>query len=446
MFEFVRYFFAFDPIAIILLMLITFIGLSVGSFASRYLKGDTRYRSFFSYLFFLLLSTAVMVSTDHLLFFFGGWCVSNFLVVKLMIHKAQWKAAKNSGLLAGKNYLLGAFCIGIAFFILYMATGETSIKLLMQKKLDPFLCIPISLLLLIGAMTQSAIWPFHRWLISSLNSPTPVSAIMHAGLINGGGFLLVRFAPLYITHPYFLTTIFVIGMTTAFIGTFWKLLQNDVKRMLACSTMGQMGFMLAQCGLGLFAAAIAHLVTHGMFKAYLFLASAGASHEKRHPLNYPPKIGTLSSALLCGLLGSYCFSLASGKPWIAKDTTLVLMVVALLASTQAALTVLSLRVRFKTVIALLVTSVTGLAYGAGMSLITMAIQPMQLIKPQTLNGFHIAAIFLLIASWLSMLFFKQIAKIRKLHAFTMRGYVTALNASQPHPKTVTPHRNQYKYL
>jgi len=129
-------------------------------------------------------------------------------------------------------------------------------------------------------MTQSAIWPFHTWLISSLNSPTPVSAIMHAGLINGGGFLLTRFAGLFVQSTGMLQVIFFLGLLTALIGTLWKLMQHDIKRMLACSTMGQMGFMIAQCGLGLFPAAIAHLCWHGLFKAYLFLSSGSAAHEK----------------------------------------------------------------------------------------------------------------------------------------------------------------------
>ena len=163
---------------------------------------------------------------------------------------------------------------------------------------------------------------------------------MHAGLVNGGGFLLARFAPLYVEHSILLTAIFVIGLATALLGTLWKLMQSDVKRMLACSTMGQMGFMLAQCGLGLFPAAVAHLVWHGLFKAYLFLASGGAAQEKRLDLGYPPKPATFFLALLCGVAGSLGFALTSAQSWFAGDTTLVLMVVAFLAASQFALPIL----------------------------------------------------------------------------------------------------------
>lgn len=438
--------FHFDPLAQVMLFLICFIGACIASFASRYLQGDRLKGQFFAVLVFLLISVGVMVCSDHIALFFGSWCLSNLFLVKLMIHKSSWKAAKNSGILALKNYILGALCVGLGLLLLYHVTGEVSIRALIHKPMETNLILPALLLLVLGAMTQSAIWPFHKWLISSLNSPTPVSAIMHAGLVNGGGFLLARFAPLYFTHTDLLTLIFVVGITTSLIGTLWKLIQNDIKRMLACSTMGQMGFMLAQCGLGFFPAAIAHLVSHGMFKAYLFLASGAAAQEKRHDLNYPPTLLVFSQALLSALLGTYCFSLVSGKSLLKMDTTLVLVVIVFLALAQAAIPLLSRKGPFKLPIAIILTSAMGLVYGSVMSLIAKILAPMELLGPQPLNGFHIAGISLLIVSWLSILILKNNSKIRTVQPWMLKGYVAALNASQPHPKTVTPHRNQYKYL
>lgn len=442
----VKSLFFFDPVAIILLTLILYIGICVGSFSFRYMKGDKRYRIFFFYLSVLIISVGIMACADHLLLFFVGWCVSNFLLVRLMIHKSTWEAAKHSGRLASKNYLFGAICVASSFFILHFKTGETSIKALMQHNFDSSLIILPLILLLIGGMTQSAIWPFHRWLVSSLNSPTPVSAIMHAGLVNGGGFLITRFAPLYLDHPNFLTFIFLIGIISAITGTFYKLLQNNIKQMLACSTIGQMGFMLAQCGLGLFPAAIAHLITHGMFKAYLFLASGGAAQEKRYKTCYPPKTLLFLSCLACGLLGTYCFCIASGKFLFPQDTTLVLTVIVFLTASQSALSILTLQTRFRVLGALIVTSTICIAYGLIMSLITNVMHPMLLMKPQPLNFIHIAAIVLLILSWTSTLFFKNFSKTKWVQPWLMRGYVTALNKSQPHPKTITSHRNHYNYL
>lgn len=438
--------FCCDPLSMIMLFLVAFIGVCVGGFALRYMKGDARYRIFFLNLGCLVGSIGILVSADHLALFFGGWSISNFLLVRLMIHKPGWKAARNSGLLAARTYLLGAVCVGLGLILLHIATSETSIKMVIENQSDSPWVLAALIFLLFGAMTQSAIWPFHRWLLSSLNSPTPVSAIMHAGLVNGGGFLLVRFAPLYLRRPGLLNLIFIIGIATALMGTYWKLFQSDVKRMLACSTMGQMGFMAAQCGLGLFPAAIAHLLSHGMFKAYLFLASGSAAQEKRYDLSYPPKGLDFSCALICGLLGSYCFSLVSGKSWFAGDSTLVLTVIVFLTAGQAALPILSIRMPFRVPIAIFATGMMSLGYGASMFLITKVMEPLHLMRPQALNAFHIVAISLLIFLWLSVLFFKKSMKFTFLQPWIMKGYVRALNASQPHPKTVTTIRNQYKYL
>jgi len=446
MFQFVKSLFHVDHLSWIMLSLIAFIGVCMGSFASRFMKGDSHYRRFFVYLAGLIASLAIMVTADHIALFFAGWCLSNFLLVRLMVHKGSWRAAKNSGRLALKNHLIGALSVGAALLTLFFATSETSIYALNHMPYAIPFILPVLVLLFIGAMTQSAIWPFHKWLLSSLNSPTPVSAIMHAGLINGGGFLLIRFGKLYFGHTSVLSGIFLVGMVTALIGTFWKLMQNDVKRMLACSTMGQMGFMIAQCGLGLFPAALAHLVTHGMYKAYLFLASGGAAQEKRHDLTISVKGSTLLSSLLCGVIGSLCFSLTSGKSWLSNNSTLVLMVIVLLAGSQAALPILSMKRRNKLWTAMCVTSLLGLIYGATMAFMAKLIAPMQLMHPQPLNAFHILGIALLTLSWGAMVAAKGRSKWHTHSPWKLKGYVRALNASQPHPDTVTPLRNQYNYL
>ncbi len=436
--------FQMDSLAKTMIALVTFISLCVGSFAYRYMKGDRLYRGFFTQLTLLICAVAVMVSADNLLLLLGSWCISNLLLVRLMIHKSGWKAAKSAGALAAKNYCIGVVSIAMAFVLLYHASGETSIAALVHQPSSSPLILPALMLLLIGAMTQSAIWPFHSWLTSSLNSPTPVSAIMHAGLVNGGGFLLVRFAPLYLEHAGLLTTIFVIGLVTALIGTLWKLIQSDVKRMLACSTMGQMGFMFLQCGLGLFPAAVAHLVWHGMFKAYLFLASGGAAQERRFDLGYPPKPAIFFWALICGAVGSFAFSCASGKSWLVGDTTQVLMVVAFLAASQFALPVLREKTLQSLPLALFATAAAGLAYGGSVHLITWAVEPMHLAHPQPLNGFHIIGMIALVLAWLSILFIRNPQKRDDVPVWMMKSYVVALNASQPHPATVTTHRYHYQ--
>lgn len=438
--------FYLDALAGIMITLVTFIGICIASFAHRYLKGDTQYRTFFVQLTLLLLAVAVMVSANHLALLLAAWCVSNILLVRLMVHKPQWPAAQASGILAARNHLLGIVCVALAFALLYSARGETHIQTLVQQHTESPLILPALLLLLIGALTQSAIWPFHRWLTSSLNSPTPVSALMHAGLVNGGGFLLTRFAPLYLDHADVLSAIFVIGITSALLGTLWKLMQNDVKRMLACSTLGQMGFMLAQCGLGLFQAAIAHLVWHGLFKAYLFLASGSAAQERRYDLGYPPKLQVFIGALVCGGAGTLGLAYASGKTWFGADSSCVLMVVAFMAASQFALPLLRTHLLQNLPLAIFASAVIGLLYGSSMHLIALLLAPMQLMQPQALNSLHILGMIVLTLAWLALLFLRNHQQQGQLWPWMLKGYVLALNASQPHPATVTTQRNHYQYL
>ncbi|MFN7038901.1 MAG: proton-conducting transporter membrane subunit [Alphaproteobacteria bacterium] len=442
----IKNFFNMDLLAMSIIILVVLIGVTVGNFASRYMKGDNQYCSFFIFLTLLIAAVTIMVSADNMVMFFGVLAISNALLTRLMVHKANWKAAKASGVLTAKIYLFGVLSIAIAFLLLYNATGLVSIQAVIQtKKNSPFITFAL-ILLILGAMAQSAIWPFHKWLISSLNSPTPVSAIMHAGIVNGGGFLLVRFAPLYLRDPGLLTIIFIIGLTTATLGTFWKLMQNDVKRMLACSTMGQMGFMIVQCGLGLFPAAVAHLIFHGMFKAYLFLASGNAVKEQRLDLGYPPTLLSFVCSLLCGIAGSYGFAVASNKLLFAQDTNIVLIAISFIAGCQFALAILKINSLIKLPVAVIATLIIGLIYGTSIHLIESFLAPLNLMQPQTLNFFHIIGIFIFIGCWLGMLFYHYLANISWMDKWIRKLYVKGLNSSQPHPTTITYNRNQYKYL
>lgn len=437
--------FNLDRLAMIIIALVGFIGLTVGSFAARYMKGDRQYRRFFVQLSALVLCLALMAAADHLILLLAAWAAANVLLVRMMIHKAGWPAARASGLLTGRTFLIGFVSIASAFALLYATTGETSISVIIHSASDSPLVSLALILLLVGAMTQSALWPFHLWLTSSLNSPTPVSAIMHAGLVNGGGFLLARFAPLFLDRPGLLTTIFAIGLVSALGGTLLKLMQNDVKRMLACSTMGQMGFMVAQCGLGLFPAAIAHLVWHGLFKAYLFLASGGAAQEKRLDLNYPPSLRSFTAALLCGTAGSFAFALASDKTWLAADTTAALVVLAGIAGTQFALPMLREKTWVRLPVALAATGVIGAAYGLSVHLIETWLGPLEILRPQPLNAAHLIGLLLLIAAWLGVLLYRRPDAARSMPGWLLGLYVRSLNAGQPHPDTVTAHRNHYSW-
>lgn len=442
----VKQIFYIDILSIIMISLVGFIGIVVYFFSRNYMKGDTLYSHFFSKLLLLLLSIVVMTMADNLLVFLSAWGCCNWILTQLMIHKSTWKAAKASGRLAIQNFILGFSFILLAFVLLYKTTGSLSIQSIVHNPSHSWYALIALVMLLMGAMTQSAIWPFHRWLTSSLNSPTPVSAIMHAGIVNGGGFLLARFAPLYFSSPKLLSIIFIVGVTSALLGSLWKLMQHDVKRMLACSTMGQMGFMIAQCGLGLFASALAHLCWHGMFKAYLFLASGSAAQEKRLDLHYPPRLICFLFSFACGALASYIFAIINNKNWFPSDTSLIIVGIVFIAGSQLALTVLRGSPFKKLPLAMILTGIMGALYGANVYLFDLILSPLKLMQPQPLTIFHVIALILLVFAWLFILFVRHSNHKAELPDWFLRSYAKALNSSQPHPSTMTSYRKGYDYV
>jgi NAD(P)H-quinone oxidoreductase subunit 5 len=168
--------------------------------------------------------------------------------------------------------------------------------------------------MIVAAIIQSAIFPFHRWLLSAMTAPTPASALMHAGFVNGAGILLTIFSALIFASNTW-DILLIVGGLTAIIAQFTKLLQVNVKQRLACSTIAQMGFMIMQCGLGFFNAAVAHLILHGFYKAYLFLNS-GEEITHSSPQKAPQIKITATQAVVVGsfgFIGAMLFALSTGK-------------------------------------------------------------------------------------------------------------------------------------
>jgi NAD(P)H-quinone oxidoreductase subunit 5 len=440
-----RFFSHPDPLSLIMSAFIAYIGLCVARFCVRALQGDHQYPLFFIYLSLLVITSVTMVNADHLSILLMSSCMSHLLVVRLMIHPPSWKAAKAAGMLAGKIYLTSLIVTASAFVLLYLTNEPVTLTALIDQG-APSLPVLIALgLILIATMMQLGVWPFHTWLVSSLNAPTPVLALVHAGITSGGGFLLIRLAPVYLRSPFLLHALFVIGLSSALLGTFWKLMQNDAKRMLACSTMAHMGWILIQCGLGLFPLAVSHIVWHGMSKSYLFLASSSAAQEKRALLTASPTPVALVSALVCGIVGAFTFSYASGLPLFSRDTTLVMMVMICLSAGQMILPLLQLNTKLGFLWGSLMTCTAGLAYGSIFYFFLWATKPLSIMQPQPLTILYIIGLLALILTWLLILLWHTHSNTIKDNPLMLNAYVTAMNASQPHPTTVTLHRPYYKY-
>ncbi|MEM8629246.1 MAG: proton-conducting transporter membrane subunit [Chlamydiota bacterium] len=434
------------PITSLLVGLLLYVGCIAGLFSWTYLQGDRRKARFVLELFLAIAALTSMIFANHLLVLYVSWVASNALLARMMTHHRGWSAARNGGALARKNFALGALFVGVALSLFWQQGGSPYVDTVLSAKSvqegSSVTTFALTLLIL-GAMTQSALWPFHRWLISSLNSPTPVSAFMHAGFVNGGYFFLARFFPLYLAQPRLLFLLFSVGMISAFLGTSWQLLQNNVKGMLACSTMGQMGFMFAQCGMGLFPAALAHLVTHSLFKSYLFFASGGAARETCYEIQTDRPLSLLSLSLLYGAWGSLCFAFSSGKSWASQDTNLVLLVVVFLTASQCALPLLCAPIRYKKRIAACVVGALSLLYGAVVDFMTHR-TPESMMQPQALNIGHGITILLMVGAWLFLTLWK-FSFFQHTPRWLLRVYVLQKNASEPDPEATTPYRNDYQY-
>jgi NAD(P)H-quinone oxidoreductase subunit 5 len=436
-----------DKLTFVMFFLIGFISFVVWSYSKTYMQGEKRKVPFLSKIILLGSAVSIMVAADNIILLLAALACSNILLISLMTNNDDWQAARASGVLAARYLSLSFVCLASGFYIFYSKTNHYKLQEIITLQVD--LDVTLALIIIfVGAMIQSAQWPFNRWLISSLNSPTPVSAMMHAGIINGGGFILIRLAPLYLKTPGLLSAIFIIGFISALIGTLLKLAQNDYKRMLACSTMGQMGFMIMQCGLGLFSLAIAHVCWHGIFKAYLFLISGSASqgHGHANAINQSPKTVDLLLALVIGgIFGSYVFLLSSAYAPFSLDANLFIKGVVFIAGTQLALTILTATDRMRILVSVLVTACVATLYGLSVKIFHNYLEPLNIDSAQSLGIFHALAYIVLFLGWLSIVYRSWIGSISKLASIRNKFYVWTLNAGQPHEATITASRHSYNY-
>ena len=435
-----------DGLSLTMNMLIFFVSAIVHQFSRRYLAGDSAYRRSFLSLSAITLTASIMVCADNLLLLWAAWTASNLLLISLMIHKRAWLAAKKSGELALKSLILGSVSLLAAFILLSKESGSLSVDFINNHSMignSPWLITIVSLII-ITAFIQSAQWPFHSWLTSSLNSPTPVSALMHAGLVNGGGFILVKFSPLLLSAPIMLTVIFTVGVVTAITGTAWKLLQTDIKRMLACSTMAQMGFMMMQCGLGLFPAAIAHLCWHGLYKSFLFL-NAGSAVQAKRIVRRKKTHNLLTFLLACfaGLLGAYCFAIVSEKTIFTLQPTTFLVGFAFISGAQFAYTLLQKgSIMMRLIPTFILAAVAGIFYGESIYFIESFLPAFSATELPSLTPFNIAVFALFFMLWLGMSL-NMMRRLENTRSWT-KIYMSLLNGSQPHPSTITTSRNSYQ--
>ena len=293
-----------DRLTAVMMVLITSVSTLIHIYSLRYLQGDSGYIRFFVLLSLMTFVILSLVSSPNLLMLFVFWQLLSWILYLILAFNFSHRLAYQNAFKTFIVHRIGdcSFLCGIVlaykyfgtlnFLELFQRASEQSktISLLPGNLLDISAVSMISLLIFIGAMAKSAQFPLHVWLPDTMDAPTPVSALMHAGIINAGGFLLNRLAPLYALSPTILHLVFVVGALTVLLGASMMLVQNDMKKTLGFSTMGQMGYMIMECGLGAFGLAIFHLIAHGLFKASLFLGAGNVIHDSRQEPKFPPSL------------------------------------------------------------------------------------------------------------------------------------------------------------
>ncbi|MFZ9683302.1 MAG: proton-conducting transporter membrane subunit, partial [Cephaloticoccus sp.] len=264
-----------DLLSAVMVTLVAFLGLAILRYSRRYLDGDPGQARFCGWLSATLASVLLLAVAGHLAVLIGAWIITSLCLHRLLLFYPQRPGARFA---ARKKFVisrLGDAALIAATVLLYRQYGTLEFDSLfaaVAARPDPVLSI-VTALLGLCAMCKSAQLPFHTWLPDTMDTPTPVSAFMHAGIINAGGFLLIRLAPVTAYSPGVMTGVAIIGALTAAFGAVVMLTQPAVKRALAYSTIAQMGFMIMQCGLGATGLALVHLVGHSLYKAHAFLNS-----------------------------------------------------------------------------------------------------------------------------------------------------------------------------
>lgn len=271
--------FCIDRLTLLMMCAVTMISLFVHQYSIRYLKFDTEQNRFMLQLSLVTVAVLFFVFSGNLLTAFIGWQLIGFSLYLLLNHYHYEAEANRS---AKKKFIInriGDLCFLTAVIVCYKAFGTSEFGLLLQQGTSDTSTLILGLLF-VAVMTKTAQFPFHIWLPDTMQTPTPVSALMHAGVINSGGILLAKLSPWLIQNQLVMQSIFWVGFITMAIGALVMRKQPDIKKKLAYSTMSQMGYMIMQCGIGSFALAIFHLMMHGFYKSSQFMNAGEVSHTK----------------------------------------------------------------------------------------------------------------------------------------------------------------------
>ncbi|HEX8634340.1 MAG TPA: NADH-quinone oxidoreductase subunit L [Pyrinomonadaceae bacterium] len=297
--------FAMDRLSGIYACFITFVGLLIHIFATGYMHGDKSFYRFFAYLNLFMFMMLTLVLADNLLLMFVGWegvGLCSYLLIGYYIDRQEAGDAAKKAFVANR---VGDWGVVLGIMLVFSLAGsisffdKTGIGVPVKSALATIAAMPVdpftwgaliaggitsaALLLFIGATGKSAQIPLFVWLPDAMAGPTPVSALIHAAtMVTAGVYMIVRCSAIYTHAPSAMFMVAVIGAATALFAATIGIAQNDIKKVLAYSTVSQLGYMMLACGVGAFVAAIFHVMTHAFFKALLFLGSGSVIHGMHH--------------------------------------------------------------------------------------------------------------------------------------------------------------------
>ena len=282
--------FRIDGLTLVMMSVITGVGFLIHLFSSEFMAEDTSYARYFAYLNMFVAAMLILVMADNLLLLYLGWegvGACSYLLVGF------WYTDPANGAAARKAFVVtrvGDAAMALGLFLLFAELGTLNFQDMSAAaerwNSGDSMAVLATALLLGGAVGKSAQLPLHTWLPDAMAGPTPVSALIHAAtMVTAGVYLVARTHDLFLLAPATLTAVAVVGLATLLLAAFTALNQHDIKRILAYSTISQIGYMFLGLGVGAWAAGIFHLMTHAFFKALLFLAAGAVIHCLHHEHN-----------------------------------------------------------------------------------------------------------------------------------------------------------------
>lgn len=280
-----------DPLSLVMMGIITGIGFLIHLYSVGYMAEDVAFNRFFAYMNLFVAAMLLLVLGDNLVVLYLGWegvGLCSYLLIGF------WYEKPENGYAARKAFIvtrIGDTSMALGLFLLFMHLGTLDIQSITQQANATWLpgsWLPVlaAALLLGGALGKSAQLPLQTWLPDAMAGPTPISALIHAAtMVTAGVYLVARMHELFLLAPQVMVAIAIIGAATLLISGFTALVQTDIKRILAFSTMSQLGYMFLALGVGAWSAAIFHLMTHAFFKALLFLAAGAVIISLHHEQN-----------------------------------------------------------------------------------------------------------------------------------------------------------------